>query len=74
MRRIDRLEEPIGCKLFLRDQSGLTELRGRVTIGDVMRWSVTPSIFSGAAQTDDTAGTVRFSPSPRAPAISDPRG
>lgn len=24
MRRIDRLEENIGCKLFLRDQSGLT--------------------------------------------------
>src|SRR5579864_4015393 len=24
MRRIDRLEERIGCKLFLRDQSGLT--------------------------------------------------
>jgi DNA-binding transcriptional LysR family regulator len=24
MRRIDRLEERIGCRLFLRDQSGLT--------------------------------------------------
>ncbi|WP_456687084.1 helix-turn-helix domain-containing protein, partial [Bradyrhizobium sp. P5_C11_2] len=24
MRRVDRLEESIGCKLFLRDQSGLT--------------------------------------------------
>src|SRR4051794_27677838 len=24
MRRLDRLEEQIGCKLFLRDQSGLT--------------------------------------------------
>ena len=24
MRKIDRLEERIGCKLFLRDQSGLS--------------------------------------------------
>src|SRR3954464_11833310 len=36
MRRIDRLEEQIGCKLFLRDQSGLTlSDEGSAMIGDV---------------------------------------
>src|SRR5229473_1445752 len=36
MRRIDRLEERIGCKLFLRDQSGLTlSEEGLAMIGDV---------------------------------------
>ena len=36
MRRIDRLEESIGCKLFLRDQSGLTlSEEGTAMIGDV---------------------------------------
>src|SRR3978361_2507754 len=35
MRRIDRLEECIGCKLFLRDQSGLTlSDEGAARIGD----------------------------------------
>src|SRR3981081_1476564 len=38
MRRIDRLEERIGCKLFLRDQSGLTlSEEGLAMIGDVPR-------------------------------------
>src|SRR6185437_10835931 len=37
MRRIDRLEECIGCKLFLRDQSGLTlSDDGAAMIGDVI--------------------------------------
>ncbi len=36
MRRIDRLEESIGCKLFLRDQSGLTlSDEGTAMIADV---------------------------------------
>jgi DNA-binding Lrp family transcriptional regulator len=36
MRRIDRLEERIGCKLFLRDQSGLTlSEEGAAMIADV---------------------------------------
>src|SRR3984957_14515379 len=36
MRRIDRLEERIGCKLFLRDQSGLTPSEeGAAMIADV---------------------------------------
>ena len=36
MRRIDRLEERIGCKLFLRDQSGLTlSEEGLAMIADV---------------------------------------
>src|SRR3954470_14015438 len=36
MRRIDRLEECIGCKLFLRDQTGLTlSEEGSAMIADV---------------------------------------
>src|SRR6187549_458802 len=38
MRRIDRLEDSIGCRLFLRDQSGLTLSAERAAmIGDVMQ-------------------------------------
>ena len=61
MRRIDRLEEPIGCKLFLRDQSGLTlSDEGAAMIGDVMEMERHAfNIFRRAAQSDDTAGTVR---------------
>ena len=61
MRRIDRLEESIGCKLFLRDQSGLTlSSEGAAMIGDVMEMERHAfNIFRRAAQTDDTAGTVR---------------
>src|ERR1039458_8124919 len=37
MRRIDRLAACIGCKLFLRDQSGLTlSDEGAAMIGDVV--------------------------------------
>jgi DNA-binding transcriptional LysR family regulator len=61
MRRIDRLEERIGCKLFLRDQSGLTlSDEGSAMIGDVMEMERHAfSVFRRAAQSNDTAGTVR---------------
>src|SRR6476661_5550385 len=61
MRRIDRLEESIGCKLFLRDQSGLTlSDEGAAMIGDVMEMERHAfNIFRRAAQSDDAVGTVR---------------
>jgi DNA-binding transcriptional LysR family regulator len=62
MRRIDRLEERIGCKLFLRDQSGLTlSADGAAMIGDVMEMErYAFNVFRRAAQSsNDTAGTVR---------------
>jgi len=62
MRRIDRLEERIGCKLFLRDQSGLTlSDEGAAMIGDVMEMERHAfNVFRRAAQSsNDTAGTVR---------------
>src|SRR5260370_17276249 len=64
MRRIDRLEERIGCKLFLRDQSGLTlSEEGLAMIGDVTemeRHAV--NIFRGVSHsTKDGSGTVRVS-------------
>src|SRR3982074_1519489 len=61
MRRIDRLEERIGCKLFLRDQSGLTlSDEGSAMIGDVMEMERHAfNVLRRAAQSDDTAVTVR---------------
>src|SRR6266403_86262 len=61
MRRMDRLEECIGCKLFFRDQSGLTlSDEGAVMIGDVMEMERHAfNVFRRAAQSDDAAGTVR---------------
>src|SRR5260370_28094968 len=62
MRRIDRLEERIGCKLFLRDQSGLTlSDEGAAMIGDVIEMARHAfNVFRPAAQSSsDTAGTVR---------------
>src|ERR1019366_8811453 len=61
MRRIDRLEECIGCKLFLRDQSGFTlSDEGAAMIGDVVEMERHAfNIFRRAARSDDTAGTVR---------------
>jgi len=62
MRRIDRLEERIGCKLFLRDQSGLTlSDQGAAMIGDVMEMERHAfNVFRRAAHAqNDTAGTVR---------------
>src|SRR3982074_3187961 len=62
MRRIDRLEERIGCKLFLRDQSGLTlSDEGSAMIGDVTEMERSAfNIFRRAHQSsNDPAGTVR---------------
>ena len=61
MRRIDRLEERIGCKVFLRDQSGLTLSEdGAAMIGDVMEMERHAfNVFRRASQSSDTAGTVR---------------
>src|SRR5882757_3691650 len=62
MRRIDRLEERIGFKLFLRDQSGLTlSDEGSAMIPDVMEMERHAfNVFRRAAQSSkDTAGTVR---------------
>jgi DNA-binding transcriptional LysR family regulator len=62
MRRIDRLEECIGCRLFLRDQSGLTlSEEGAAMIGDVMEMERHAfNVSRRAAQSsNDTAGSVR---------------
>src|SRR5215475_7826303 len=62
MRRIDRLEERIGCKLFLRDQSGLTlSDDGAAMIADVSLMERHAfNVFRRAARSsNDTAGTVR---------------
>src|SRR3954451_5886972 len=62
MRRIDRLEESIDCKLFLRDQSGLTlSDEGAAMIGDVMEMERHAfNIFRRAARSSGSAaGTVR---------------
>ncbi|MBR0827995.1 LysR family transcriptional regulator [Bradyrhizobium manausense] len=62
MRRIDRLEESIGCKLFLRDQSGLTlSDEGMAMISDVSLMERHAfNVFRRASRSsNDTAGTVR---------------
>ncbi len=62
MRRIDRLEERIGCKLFLRDQSGLTlSEEGLAMIADVTEMERHAfNVFRRAHQSShDPAGTVR---------------
>jgi DNA-binding transcriptional LysR family regulator len=62
MRRIDRLEERIGCKLFLRDQSGLTlSEEGLSMIADVTEMERHAfNVFRRASQSsNETAGTVR---------------
>jgi DNA-binding transcriptional LysR family regulator len=62
MRRIDRLEERIGCKLFLRDQTGLTlSEEGLAMITDVTQMERHAfNIFRRAYQSShDPAGTVR---------------
>jgi DNA-binding transcriptional LysR family regulator len=62
MRRIDRLEECIGCKLFLRDQSGLTlSDDGAAMIGDVIEMERQAfNVFRRAAHaSNDASGTVR---------------
>src|SRR5437899_9591743 len=62
MRRIDRLEESIGCKLFLRDQSGLTlSDEGTAMIADVAHMERHAfNVFRRASRSSsDTTGTVR---------------
>src|SRR5262249_60657703 len=62
MRRIDRLEERIGCKLFLRDQSGLTlSDEGSAMIADVMEMERHAfNVFRRAAKSaNDTPAPVR---------------
>ncbi len=62
MRRIDRLEERIGCKLFLRDQSGLTlSEEGLAMIADVTQMERHAfNILRRAYQSShDPTGTVR---------------
>jgi DNA-binding transcriptional LysR family regulator len=62
MRRIDRLEERIGCKLFLRDQSGLTlSEEGIAMIPDATEMERRAfNILRRAHQSsNDPAGTVR---------------
>src|SRR5438552_11290207 len=62
MRRIDRLEVRIGCKLFLRDQSGLTiSEEGLAMLADVTEMERHAfNIFRRASQSsNDTSGSVR---------------
>ena len=62
MRRIDRLEDSIGCKLFLRDQSGLTlSDEGTAMIADVAHMERHAfNVFRRASRaSNDTSGTVR---------------
>src|SRR6266853_5901480 len=62
MRRIDRLEERIGCKLFLRDQSGLTiSEEGLAMLVDVTSMERHAfNVFRRASQSSNSAsGTVR---------------
>src|SRR6476661_7493452 len=62
MRRIDRLEESIDCKLFLRDQSGLTlSDEGAAMIADVAHMERHAfNVFRRASRSsNDTSGTVR---------------
>src|SRR3569832_854803 len=62
MRRVDRLEESIGCKLFLRDQSGLTlSDEGTARIADVAHMERHAfNVFRRASRaSNDTSGIVR---------------
>lgn len=62
MRRVDRLEESIGCKLFLRDQSGLTlSDEGSAMIADVAHMERHAfNVFRRASRSsNDTSGIVR---------------
>jgi DNA-binding transcriptional LysR family regulator len=61
MRRIDRLEEELGCKLFSRDPSGLSlSDEGRALLFDVEQMErLCSNIFRRASMSPDTNGTVR---------------
>src|ERR1700744_2416010 len=61
MRKIDRLEEELGCKLFLRDQSGLSlSDEGRALLFDVEQMErLSFNIFRRASMSPEINGTVR---------------
>jgi DNA-binding transcriptional LysR family regulator len=61
MRKIDRLEEELGCKLFLRDQSGLSlSDEGRALLFDVEQMErLSFNIYRRASMSPDVNGTVR---------------
>jgi DNA-binding transcriptional LysR family regulator len=61
MRKIDRLEEELGFKLFLRDQSGLSlSDEGRALLFDVEQMErLSFNIFRRASMSTDTYGSVR---------------
>src|SRR5260370_3159296 len=61
MRKIDRLEEELGFKLFLRDQSGLSlSDEGRALLFDVEQMErLSFNIFRRASLSTDTGGSVR---------------
>jgi DNA-binding transcriptional LysR family regulator len=61
MRKIDRLEEELGCKLFLRDQSGLSlSDEGRALLFDVEQMErLSFNIFRRASLSTETHGSVR---------------
>src|SRR6202521_167312 len=61
MRKIDRLEQELGFKLFLRDQSGLSlSDEGRALLFDVEQMErLSFNIFRRASMSTDTNGTVR---------------
>jgi DNA-binding transcriptional LysR family regulator len=61
MRKIDRLEEELGCKLFLRDQSGLSlSDEGRAILFDVEQMErLSFNVFRRASLTTETQGSVR---------------
>jgi DNA-binding transcriptional LysR family regulator len=62
MRKIDRLEEELGFKLFIRDQSGLSlSDEGRALLFDVEQMErLSLNILRRAALSTDTHGTVRI--------------
>src|SRR5205085_5505299 len=61
MRKIDRLEQELGFKLFLRDQSGLSlSDEGRALLFDVEQMErLSFNIFRKASLSTDTHGSVR---------------
>ena len=61
MRKIDRLEEELGCKLFLRDQSGLSlSDEGRSLLFDVEQMEkLSFNVFRRASLSTEIQGSVR---------------
>src|SRR5258708_7167889 len=71
MRKIDRLEEELGFKLFLRGQSGLSlSDEGRALLFDVEQMErLSFNIFRRASLSTNVPGSVPF-PAPNGPGIS----